>query len=33
MFKINGKIVKIEFTNNNVKAEDSMTNIIANLYR
>ena len=33
MFKINGRIVKIEFTNNNINAEDSMTNIIADLYR
>lgn len=33
MFNINGRIVKIEFTNNNVNAEDSMVNIIADLYR
>ncbi len=32
-FKIKGKIVKIEFSENGVKAEDALTNAIANIYR
>ena len=33
IFKIDNKIVKIEFTNNGVSAEDSITNIVSNIYR
>lgn len=32
-FKVNGKIVRIEFSNNNIKAEDSITNVIKSIYR
>ncbi len=33
MFKVKDKIVKVEFTNNGVSAEDSITNIISSIYR
>lgn len=33
IFKIDNKIVKIEFTNNGMSAEDSITNIVSNIYR
>ena len=33
VFKIKGKIVKIEFSENGVKAEDALTKAIANIYR
>ena len=33
IFKVKDKIVKIEFTNNGVSAEDSITNIVSNIYR
>ena len=33
MFKVDGKIVKIEFANNGIDAEESIANIISNLYR
>ena len=33
IFKVNGWLVKIEFTDNRRKAEDSITNIIKSLYR
>lgn len=33
IFKIDNKIVKIEFTNNGISAEDSITNIVSNIYR
>lgn len=33
IFKIKGKVVKIEFTNSNVDAEESLANIISSLYR
>ena len=33
IFKVNGRLVKIEFTDNRRKAEDSITNIIKSLYR
>lgn len=32
-FKVNGKIVKIEFCENDRKAEDAITDIIKDLYR
>lgn len=33
MFKVKNKIVKVEFTNNGVSAEDSITNIISSIYK
>lgn len=33
IFKVNGRIVKIEFSNNNKKAEDCITNVIKSIYR
>lgn len=33
VFKVNGKIVKIEFTENGVKAEDALTNAVVNIYK
>lgn len=33
IFNVNGRLVKIEFTDNGRKAEDSITNIIKSLYR
>ena len=33
IFKVNGRLVKIEFTDNRRKAEDSIINIIKSLYR
>ena len=33
MFKVKDKIVKVEFTNNGVSAEDSITNILSSIYR
>jgi len=32
-FKIKGKIVKIEFSENGIKAEDALSNVMANIYR
>ena len=32
-FKVNGRLVKIEFTDNGRKAEDAITNVIKNLYK
>ncbi len=32
-FKVNGKIVKIEFCENDRKAEDAITDVIKDLYR
>lgn len=32
-FKIKGKIVKIEFSKNGIKAEDALSNVMANIYR
>jgi len=32
-FKVNGRLVKIEFSNNGIKAEDAIMNIIKDLYR
>ena len=33
VFKIKGKIVKIEFSEKGVKAEDALSNVIVNIYR
>ena len=33
IFKTNGRLVKIEFTDNGRKAEDAITNVIKCLYR
>lgn len=33
VFKINGKLVQIGFTENGKKAEDCLTNVLKNLYR
>ena len=33
VFKINGKLVKLEFTDNGTNAEDAITNVIKCLYR
>jgi len=33
IFKVNGRLVKIEFTDNGRKAEDAITNVIKKLYR
>lgn len=32
IFKVNGRLVKIEFTDNGRKAEDAITNVIKKLY-
>lgn len=33
IFKVNGRLVKIEFTDNGRKAEEAITNIIKSLYK
>ena len=33
VFKINGKLVQIKFSNTNKTAEDCLTNVLKNLYR
>ena len=33
IFKVNGRLVKIEFTDNGRKAEDAITNVIESIYR
>lgn len=33
VFKINGKLVQIKFSNTNKTAEDYLTNVLKNLYR
>lgn len=33
VFKINGKLVKLEFTDNGTNAEDAITNVIKSLYK
>ena len=33
VFKINGKIVKIEFIENGIKAEDALANAVVSIYR
>ena len=32
-FKLNGKIVKIEFSDNSIKAEESISNVVKSIYR
>lgn len=33
VFKVNGRLVKLEFTDNGKKAEDAITNVIKSIYR
>lgn len=33
IFKVNGRLVKIEFTDNGRKAEDAITNILKSIYK
>ena len=33
IFNVNGRIVKIEFSNNGKKAEDCITNVLSKLYQ
>ena len=33
VFKVNGRLVKIAFSNNDRKAEDCITNVIKSIYR
>ena len=33
IFKVNGRLVKIEFCNNGKKAEDSITSVIKSIYK
>ena len=33
IFKVNGRLVKIEFTDNGTNAEDAITNVIKSLYK
>lgn len=33
IFKVNGRLVKLEFTDNGKFAEDCLTNVIKNLYK
>jgi len=33
IFKVNGRLVKIEFCNNDKKAEDSITSVIKSIYK
>ena len=33
IFKVNGKLVKLEFTDNGRKAEDAITNVLKSLYK
>ena len=33
IFKVNGKLVKLEFTDNGRNAEDAITNVIKSIYR
>ena len=33
IFKVNGRLVKIEFTDNGTNAEDAITNVIESIYR
>lgn len=33
IFKVNGRLVKIEFTDNGRKAEDAITNVIKSIYK
>lgn len=33
IFNVNGRLVKLEFTNNGRKAEDTITNVIKSIYK
>jgi len=33
IFKVNGRVVKLEFSNNENKAEDCLTNVIKSIYK
>ena len=33
VFKVNGRLVKLEFTDNGTNAEDAITNVIKSLYK
>ena len=33
IFKVNGKLVKIEFSKNDKSAEESLTNVIESIYK
>lgn len=33
IFKVNGKIVKLAFTDNDINAEDAIINVIKSIYR
>lgn len=33
IFNIDGRIVKIEFTNNNIKAEECISNVVSKVYK
>jgi len=33
IFNVNGRLVKLEFTNNGRKAEDAITNVIKSIYK
>lgn len=33
IFKVNGRLVKIEFTDNDRKSEDAITNILKSIYK
>ena len=33
IFKVNGKLVKIEFSKNDKSAEESLTNVIKSIYK
>lgn len=33
IFKVNGKLFKLEFTDNRTNAEDAITNVIKSLYK
>ena len=33
IFKVNGRLVKLEFTDNGRKAEDAITNVLKSLYK
>lgn len=33
IFKVNGKLVKIEFSKNDTSAEESLTNVIKSIYK
>ena len=33
IFKVNGKLVEIELSNNGITTDDALTNVLKNLYR